>query len=120
MLLQNVSPVNLTYHGQSHFNSLCDEKSPPPLHMRDSSILLRSRVALFEDFLQSSSSSSAKVSAEEIPPPGAGGETATSSDKHNTNTLTTEESLNTEVPSPHPHRKISKHNSKTATITTYT
>ena len=138
MLLQNVSSVNLTYHGQSHFNSLCDEKNPPPLHMRDSSILLRSRVALFEDFLQSAS---AKVSAEEIHPSsqsnkveaaaGAAGGGA-SSGKHNhgdnnnnnnNNTHTTEESLTTtsEVLSPHiPHRKISKHNSKTATITTYT
>lgn len=54
-LLQNVAPINLTYHGQSHFNSLCDERNPPPLPLRHSTILLRSRVALFEELLQSNS-----------------------------------------------------------------
>ena len=127
MLLQNVIPVNLTYHGQSHFNSLCDERNPPPLHMRDSSILLRSRVALFEDFLQSAS---AKVSAEgnltsSSPSSNKHDEqvTAIHNDSHNNhsdNTYTTEESLFTEVASTHVPRKVGKHNSKTATTTTYT
>ena len=122
MLLQNVSPVNLTYHGQSHFNSLCDERNPPPLHMRDSSILLRSRVALFEDFLQSASTkvsvdvnltSSFSASNKHV-------EQATAILSHSDNTCTTEESLFTEVASTHVSRKVGKHNSKTATTTTYT
>mmetsp|Transcript_25760 Transcript_25760/g.35393 ORF Transcript_25760/g.35393 Transcript_25760/m.35393 type:complete len:723 (+) Transcript_25760:67-2235(+) len=54
-LLGNVAPINLAYHGQSHFNSLCDERRPPPLEMRHSRVLLDNRIALFEEFLISSS-----------------------------------------------------------------
>ena len=64
MLLKDVSPVNLTYHGQSHFNSLVDEKNPLPLCMRDTKVLLKSRVALFEEFLSSNSTKTSPAAAQ--------------------------------------------------------
>jgi hypothetical protein len=48
-LLENIEPINLTYHGQSHYNSLCDERHSLPLKSRSTKVLLTSRSALFEE-----------------------------------------------------------------------
>lgn len=47
-LLSGLPPLNLSYHGCSHYNSIYSEEFPLPLHSRDSSILLQARIALFE------------------------------------------------------------------------
>jgi len=44
-LLDGVSPITLSYHGGSHYNSVCDERHPLPLSRRRSRILLDSRRA---------------------------------------------------------------------------
>ena len=44
-LMKGVSPIILSYHGSSHYNSVCDERYPLPLPRRQSRILLESRIA---------------------------------------------------------------------------
>ena len=51
LLLQDISPIILSYHGQSHYNSVFDEKVILPLEMRKSEILMQSRMKLFEEFI---------------------------------------------------------------------
>jgi hypothetical protein len=50
-LLQGVPPLTLSYHGQSHYNSIYDENYPLPLVERKSRLLLRSRLALTQQDL---------------------------------------------------------------------
>lgn len=45
-LLRGVPPLTLSYHGQSHYNSIYDERYPLPLEHRKTRLLLRSRTAL--------------------------------------------------------------------------
>lgn len=45
-LLRGVPPLTISYHGQSHYNSIYDERYPLPLVHRKSRLLLRSRTAL--------------------------------------------------------------------------
>jgi hypothetical protein len=44
-LLKDVPPIILSYHGGSHYNSVCDERYRLPLPRRQSRILLESRIA---------------------------------------------------------------------------
>jgi hypothetical protein len=43
LLLKGISPIILSYHGQSHYNSVFDQKHSLPLSKRRSNILLNSR-----------------------------------------------------------------------------
>ncbi len=45
-LLSDVSPIILSYHGNSHYNSILDERHPLPLPPRHSTVLLRARMGL--------------------------------------------------------------------------
>lgn len=45
-LLTGVSPIILSYHGNSHYNSILDERHPLPLPPRHSAVLLRARMGL--------------------------------------------------------------------------
>ncbi len=47
-LMKGVVPINLSYHGQSHYNSIYNDRSPLPLAVRASKVLLNTRVALFD------------------------------------------------------------------------
>lgn len=42
--LEGVEPILLTYHGQSHYNSLFNEKCPLPLQSRSSKLILENRL----------------------------------------------------------------------------
>lgn len=48
-ILHGVPTIKLSYHGNSHYNSIYDDKQPLPLDQRRSSTLLRSRMKLAED-----------------------------------------------------------------------
>jgi hypothetical protein len=43
----DVAPIRISYHGQSHYNSIFDEKTPLPLPHRTTTVLLDSRVKAF-------------------------------------------------------------------------
>lgn len=43
LLLKGISPIIISYHGQSHYNSVFDQKHSLPLSKRHSNILLNSR-----------------------------------------------------------------------------
>lgn len=47
-LMQGVIPINLSYHGQSHYNSIYYDRTPLPIPLRTTKILLNSRIALSE------------------------------------------------------------------------
>eukprot|EP01038_Epipyxis_sp_PR26KG_P004087 gene4087-5835_t len=48
-LLKDVTPVNLSYHGHSHYNSIYDmQREQLPLEPRTTQILLENRIKLFE------------------------------------------------------------------------
>lgn len=47
VLLKDVTPIILSYHGSNHYNSVYDERYPAlPLSLRVSKILLQSRMSL--------------------------------------------------------------------------
>lgn len=46
MLLVNVPPIKLSYHGNSHYNSIFDNRQPLPLPTRNSSVILSTRLKL--------------------------------------------------------------------------
>lgn len=48
LLLNNVEPIKLSYHGMSHYNSIFDERTPLPLDQRRSTVLLDERVRAFK------------------------------------------------------------------------
>jgi OTU domain-containing protein 5 len=49
-LLQNVKSITLSYHGSNHYNSVYDEKitNDFPLSLRNSQVLLQSRITFFK------------------------------------------------------------------------
>ncbi len=47
-LMQGVIPINLSYHGQSHYNSIYYDRTPLPLPLRNTKVLLNARLALNE------------------------------------------------------------------------
>lgn len=69
-LLKGVPPITLSYHGQSHYNSIYDERYPLPLVHRKSRLLLRSRTALSkQDHLAMAAGQVSATSDPASPPP---------------------------------------------------
>jgi hypothetical protein len=62
-LLNGVPPLTLSYHGNSHYNSIYDERYPLPLVHRKTRLLLRSRMALNKQDAPTSSGASSGASA---------------------------------------------------------
>lgn len=54
ILLKSVETINLSYHGNNHYNSIYDERYKLPLSLRDTNIILSSRLKLFEQNINSS------------------------------------------------------------------
>jgi len=46
-LLQDVTPIKLSYHGRSHYNSVVDSRLSLPLSPRNTSVILDSRIKIF-------------------------------------------------------------------------
>lgn len=52
-ILAGVAPIILSYHGQSHYNSVFDEKQTLPLEPRSSRVLAKARARLFAEVWES-------------------------------------------------------------------
>eukprot|EP01035_Chromulina_nebulosa_P021106 gene21106-27348_t len=48
-LLKDVTPIKLSYHGRSHYNSVVDARLSLPLSPRNTSVILDSRIKIFDE-----------------------------------------------------------------------